>query len=237
MSVPIWYNEPSILLNKDHLLEVWPRASMDDYNQKVNAIVRLVILLTLLGTLLSKSIKFLLIGMITLGVIFIICAQKVPTKQPEGFSDRKLKFTGGKKNDVLVDPLTLDTMIKTDYQSGTAKNPFGNVLLPEIKYNSDRKPATPAFNPEVAEDITKNTKKMVQQLNPGIKNTDKQLFGSMTDEFYLDQSNRVFNSMPNTRVTNDQGAFAQFLYGNMPSCKDGDVIQCSASDARTTPYR
>ena len=50
---------------------------------------------------------------------------------------------------------------------------------------------------------------------PGIKNTDKQLFGSMTDEFYLDQSNRVFNSMPNTRVTNDQGAFAQYLAPDM----------------------
>jgi hypothetical protein len=236
MSVPIWHNEPSILLNKDYLLEIWPRASMDDYNQKVNAIVRLVILLTLIGTLLSKSIKFLLIGMITLGVIFIICNQKVPAKEVEGFSDKKVKFTGGKKNDVLIDPLTLDTMIKSDYQAGTAKNPFGNVLLPEIKYNSDRKPATPAFNPEVAEDITKNTKKMIQQLNPGIKNTDKQLFGSMTDEFYLEQSNRVFNSTPNTRVTNDQGAFAQYLYGDMPSCKDGDGIACVQDNYRYILY-
>ena len=29
----------------------------------------------------------------------------------------------------------------------------------------------------------------------------------------------VFYSMPNTRITNDQGAYAEYLYGNMPSGK------------------
>ncbi len=236
MPVPIWYNDPSVLLNKEYILELWPRSSMKEYNQKVNAIVRLVLILTFVGTLLSKSIKFLLIGVITLGVIFVICNQKSSNNKLEGFSDNTIQFTGKKSNDVLLNPLTLDTMVKSDYQTGTAKNPFGNVLLPEIKYNPERKPATPAFNPEISEDITKNTKRMVQQLNPGIKNTDKQLFGSMTDEFYLDQSNRVFNSTPNTRVANDQGAFAQYLYGDMPSCRDGDGIACVQDNYRYILY-
>ena len=236
MSVSIWYKEPSILLNKEYILELWPRSSMKKYNQKINSIVRLVLVLTLLGTLVSKSIKFLLIGFITLGVIFIIYSQKSNNDDLEGFSDDKIQFTGKKIGDVITDPLTLDTMIKSDYQRGTAKNPFGNVLLPEIKYNPKRKPATPAFNPEIAEDITKNTKKMVQQLNPGIKDTDKQLFGSKTDEFYLDQSNRAFNSTPNTRVANDQGAFAQYLYGDMPSCRDGDGIACVQDNYRYILY-
>jgi len=48
---------------------------------------------------------------------------------------------------------------------------------------------------------------------------------------------RQFSSTANTRIVNDQGAFAQFLYGNMPSCKDGDVMKCSSSDTRLTPYR
>ena len=76
--------------------------------------------------------------------------------------------------------------------------------------------------------------KTVQKLNPGIKNTNQQLFGSMTDQFYLDQSNRVFNSTPNTRIPNDQGAFAEYLYGDMPSCRDGDGIACVKDSYRYT---
>ena len=136
----------------------------------------------------------------------------------------------------IVDPSTLNTLLKDNYQEGTKKNPFGNVLLPEIKYNAERNPAPPSFSPDISENITENTMKNVQQLNPGIKNTNKQLFGSLTDKFYLDQSNRLFNSTPNTRIPNDQGAFAEYLYGDMPSCKDGDGIQCIKDNYRYTLY-
>ena len=237
MTVPIWFKDPSILLHRDYILEIWPSKSMDDYNQKANAIVRLVILLTLMGTFISKSPKFLVIGLITLGMIFIIYKERSPIEK-EGMDvglKKKGEFTPAPVEEI-VDPSTLDSLLKNTYQEGTKKNPFGNVLLPEITYNPERKPAPPSFSPEVAEDITTNTMKNVQQLNPGIKNTDKQLFGSMTDQFYLDQSNRVFNSTPNTRIPNDQGAFAEYLYGNMPSCKDGDGIQCVKDSYRYTLY-
>jgi len=57
-------------------------------------------------------------------------------------------------------------------------------------------------------------------MNPGIDNTNKQLYGDLWQNFELDQSNRNFYSTANTKVVNDQGAFAQFLYGNMPSAKE-----------------
>ena len=57
-------------------------------------------------------------------------------------------------------------------------------------------------------------------MNPGIKNTNKQLFGDLWQQFQLDNSNRVFYSTPNTRVTNDALSFGNFLYGNMPSAKE-----------------
>jgi hypothetical protein len=52
-------------------------------------------------------------------------------------------------------------------------------------------------------------------MNPGIKNTNKQLYGDLWQQFELDNSNRVFYSTPNTRVTNDQSAYAQYLYNDM----------------------
>ena len=58
-------------------------------------------------------------------------------------------------------------------------------------------------------------------MNPGIKNTNKQLFGDLFQEFELDQSNRAFFSTANTRVQpGDQASFGQFLYGTMPSAKE-----------------
>jgi hypothetical protein len=88
-------------------------------------------------------------------------------------------------------------------------------LLTQINDEPDRKAAPPAFNPDCDEDITKNVKRAVQMMNPGIKNTNKQLFGDLWQQFQLDQSNRVFYSTPNTRVANDQGAYAQYLYNDM----------------------
>lgn len=113
----------------------------------------------------------------------------------------------------------LQSFLDANYVKTTSRNPFGNVLLPEIQDNPQRKSAAPSFNPMVNKNITESIKEMVQQLNPGIENSSKQLFGDLYNNFELDQSNRQFFSTANTRVPNDQGAFANYLYGNMPSGK------------------
>jgi len=87
--------------------------------------------------------------------------------------------------------------------------------LTQINDEPERKAAPPAFNVDCDQDITKNVKRAVQMMNPGIKNTNKQLFGDLYQNFELDNCLRVFNSTPNTRVANDQGAYAQFLYNNL----------------------
>ena len=121
-----------------------------------------------------------------------------------------------------TNPVTLETVLKSEFKEGTKRNPFSNVLLTEIMDEPDRKSAPPSFNPDVDEKITKDVKRSVQLLNPDIKNTSKQIFGDLYQEFNLDQSNRVFFSTANTKVANDQGAFGNFLYGNMPSSKESN---------------
>jgi hypothetical protein len=87
--------------------------------------------------------------------------------------------------------------------------------------NPDRKAAAPSFNPDVYDDITKAVKSQTQMLYPDIKNTNKQLYGDLYDNFQLDTDMmQNFYSTANTRVASDQGAYGQFLYGNMPSGKD-----------------
>ena len=224
MTIQFWSNDPTILFNKEYIFELWPTANMC-YEQKLNSITRLIILLTILGYILTMSKRVLAVGALTLLVIFVLYnmrKQKVTKNMLEGFDIKGNEVTGmfDNKPKSYVNPVTLDAVLRTEFKEGNKKNPFSNVLLTQINDEPDRKAAPPAFNVDCDEDITKNVKRAVQMMNPGIKNTNKQLFGDLWQQFQLDQSNRVFYSTPNTRVTNDQGAYGQYLYGYMPSGKE-----------------
>ncbi len=224
MSTQFWINDPTILLNKDYIFELWPSSDMY-YEQKLNSITRLVILISILGYILTMSIKIILVGIITLVIIFIlfkIKKQKLTNEMlNEAFTVKGNEVTGlFDKSLLTTNPVTLESVLKTEFKHGTKRNPFSNVLLTEIMDDPERKAAPPSFNPDVDEDITKDVKRAVQLMNPGIKNTSKQLYGDLYENFNLDQSNRVFFSTANTRVNSDQSSFARFLYGNMPSAKE-----------------
>jgi hypothetical protein len=241
MTTPFWINNPSILFNNEQITELWPTTNMD-YEQKLNALTRLIALITLVGYIFSNSTRILVAGVLTIGMIIVLFYARKPkmTKDmlKEGFAVQGNEVTG-MFDKSIVNPVTLETIIRDDFKEGNKKNPFGNVLLTESMDDPDRKSAPPAFNPTIDEDITKNVKKSIQSMNPGIKNTNKQLYGDLWQNFELDQSNRVFFSTANTRVTNDQGAFSKFLYGNMPSAKGSsteDNLQREKDNYRYTLY-
>jgi hypothetical protein len=224
MTIQFWSNDPTILFNKEYIFELWPTSSMC-YEQKLNSISRLIILLTILGYILTMSKRVLIVGVLTLLVIYVLFTmrkQKITKNMLENFDIQGNEVTGlfDNKPKSFVNPVTLDAVLRTEFKEGNKKNPFSNVLLTQINDDPNRKAAPPAFNVDVEEDITKNVKKAVQMMNPGIKNTNYQLFGDLWQKFQLDQSNRVFYSTPNTRVANDQGAYGQYLYGWMPSGKE-----------------
>jgi len=217
MTIQFWSNQPTILFNKEYIFELWPTTDMC-YEQKLNAITRLIILLTILGYMLTMSMKILGVGAITILIIFVLFTmrkQKITkAMMNEGFKiqeDQQAMV----QNSSYVNPVTLDSVLRSEFKGGNRKNPFSNVLLPQINEDPERKAAPPSFNVDVDEDITRNVKKAVQMMNPGIKDTNKQLFGDLYQEFELDQSNRQFFTTPNSRVTNDQGAFAEYLYNDL----------------------
>ena len=217
MTIQFWSNDPTILFNKDYIFELWPTTSMC-YEQKLNAITRLIILLTILGYILTMSKRILIVGVLTLLFIFILYnmrKQKLTKDMLENFEVKGNEVTGmfDNKSKSFVNPVTLDAVLRTEFKEGNKKNPFSNVLLTQINDDPERKAAPPAFNVDVDEDISKNVKRAVQMMNPGIKNTNKQLFGDLWQNFQLDNFLRPFNSCPNTRVANDQGAYGDYLYG------------------------
>ena len=247
--IPFWSNDPTVLFNKKHILELFPQQGMT-FDEKLNAITRLIILLCILGFMITRSYRFILNGSIALLIIYIMyksqkqlifseLTKKTFDKNKEGFSNNTASYNKDETIDAspkIINPETLKTYLKSDFEEVKKNNPLGNVLLTDIMDKPTRKSAPPSFNTEVYEDISNHTKKMIQKLNPSIDNTNQQLFGDLGEKFEFDQSMWQYYSNPNTKIPNDQGAFADFLYGDMPSCRGGDDIACIKDNFRYNLY-
>ena len=223
MTTPFWFNDPTIIFNKDSMFQLWPTSGLT-FEAKLNAISRTVIVLSILGFLFTRKIHFLIIGTITLAIIVSLYKfrknniVKNLVKEKEGFQVQGPSPLSSSL--MTTNPVTLETVLRSDFHPTTKKNPFGNVLLTDIMDEPDRKAAAPSFNPDVYDDINSATKKQTQMLNPGIINTNKQLYGDLKNNYDLDKSMMRFYSCANTRVTSDQGAYADYLYGGMYSSKE-----------------
>ena len=97
MTTQFWTNEPTILFNKEYMLELWPSANMN-YEQKLNAITRLIILISILGYILTMSTRIIFVGIATLVIIFVLFKTKKQklTKEmlDEGFTVQGNEVTG-----------------------------------------------------------------------------------------------------------------------------------------------
>jgi hypothetical protein len=216
MTTPFWINNPTILFTKDQLLELWPTQKMT-FESKLNAISRVVIVMSLVGFIFTKNWNLLIIGCITLAIIVAVYKLRKQNLK-EQFSLNKLKPASTDK--IITNPATLEQALRSNFHPTTKKNPFGNVLLTDIADSPNRKSAAPSFNPDVYDEINSAVKKQTQMLNPDIINTSKQLYGDLYDNYELDNSMMRFYSTANSRVTNDQGAFSKYLYGDMYSSKE-----------------
>jgi hypothetical protein len=239
MTTPFWFNDPIILFNKESILEIWPTQQMS-FESKLNAISRIVIFMSLLGFIFTRNFKLIIIGIVTLAIIFTLYKLRKQSIIKEGFSvNPSMQPSPLSPTPMTTNPVTLESVLRTEFHPTTKKNPFGNVLLTDIADNPNRKAAAPSFNPDVYDDITSSVKKQTQMLNPDIINTNKQLYGDLYDSYTLDNSMMRFYSTANSRVENDQGAFSNWLYGEMPSGKssgpDGALARLQDNFRYTTP--
>ena len=207
-------------------VDLFPKSTMDD-NKKILVTLRLVFILSILGYMLSSNNRFLYVGFFTACCIGGMYYYK---KYVDKSINRDVEPFVNIDNNVQ-----LEKVLQSEYSIGTKTNPLANVLMTDYTDNPYRKSAPPAFNDVGIETVNKNVKKAVQELNPTIENTSKQLFGGLYNQFELNNANRAFFATPNTKIPNDQGAFANFLYGDMPSCKE-DGLQCIKDNARYNLY-
>ena len=230
--IPFWSDDPNVLLNNDFLFEFFPVEKMS-FEQKLNAISRLVVLLTLFTFLYTKSVRILVIGAISLFFIFMLHKSKrvendEMKKKKEGFYEVSNDGTKMPREDVdLINSVDLNNVFKEP----DSDNPFGNVLVTDYIYNPKRKPAPPAFNQKVNEDIIEQAKEAVRKMNPDQPDITEKLFKDLGDQYVFEQSLRPFHSTASTTIPNDQQSFSEFCYGGMVSCKEGNAFACAKNNA------
>ena len=214
-----WSKNPYVLFKRNNFLDVFPKSYMN-LHQKLNALSRLTIYLTLIFYLLFKKSSSLTTGLtILVTIVFIYYILDKKSKQ----NDVKEKFTNA----------DLYQKYKHNYTNPSVNNPLMNVGLTEIEDNPHRLRAAPSFNSAVNEEINEKTKDLVQN-NFKEANVKDKLFNDLGDKLQFEQSMRQFYTTSSTTVPNNQNDFAQFCYGNMASCKDGDVKECVKNNYRHT---
>jgi hypothetical protein len=184
-----WADNPSILFDSQYITEIWVYSNMDT-NQKLNAISRLVILLSLIGYVCFNRYIIFILGLIILGVIVIIHK----SGKKEGFTDVE------------------------KYQRITSNNPLQNLLLPEYKYKEPDRVA-PKYDKQVEDNINENAKNFILQENKDNADIGN-IFSNLGDKFEFEQSMRPFYTNPVTSVgQTEYGDFLGYLFGSLPSDK------------------
>jgi hypothetical protein len=222
-NIPFWSENPNVLLNPNYILEFFPIDTMS-YEQKLNAISRLILLITIIVFALSKNVRTIVISAITLFSIHLIYGHHKKTNKNsylEGFGNPAIDTL----NELNI-PVSQES-----FDTPTTENPFSNVLLNDYDYNPNKKPAPPIAKPAVSDNILAEAKTMVQKLNPGQPNIADKLFRDLGEQYVFEQSLRPFYSTASTTIPNDQSAFADFCYGSMISCKEGNLFACVKNNA------
>jgi len=235
-AIPFWAENPNIIFQKEYLLEFFPIETMT-YEQKLNAITRTILVLTFVGFLITHNIRLIFVTAITLFAIFILHHYHQKEKDKKSTKKQDLENLENFENkNPVSDYLEQNgvSLSKNAFMKPDSDNPFSNVLISDYDYNPNKKPAPPAFNANVNSQILEQAKQLVSNANPDQPDIADKLFKDLGEQFVFEQSLRPFNSTANTTIPNDQGAFADFCYGSMVSCKEGNPFACARNLSRYT---
>ena len=227
-STPVWFENPLILMKHSEMTRIWPQDDMTR-SEKINAISRLVILMTILGYIMTRSIMYVITGFATLSVLAILY---FTSKNGESKDESNEKTKEGYQNASLVaftqEKRTRDSqgsVIKVNnkerHTMPTEENPFMNVMLTEISSNPTRPSAAPAYERPIEKQINSKTKEAVMENFDDNEKIRKKLFSTLGDNLeFENMAQHNFYATANTEVPNNQEKFMKFCYGSLPSGKE-----------------
>lgn len=207
-----WYEDVSVLLDPSKLKKYIPLKSYSKV-EKLNAIVRLGIYISILFIILTSNFNYLFIAIFCLLItLFLNSNEEVKRvreikKNVENYDNIK-NDQNIKRRKVKVDNYLEDCVLPSD------ENPFMNVLLTDKR---TRKPACKTIK-------NKKIKKLVND------KFSQGLFKDINSVYDRENSQREFYTTPNTTIPNNQGDFANWLYKTPKTCKEGNGNQCVANN-------
>lgn len=201
MFTKFWINDIKILYNRNHILEIYPSSNFDIIG-KLNAIFRFSLYYSFIVFLYNRNNTNVFYIPIVVGILTYIVYKKNKSIQVD---DAIIQSINGNKD--IVHEMSDTCRIPTK------DNPFMNPLLSEFGNNVEVKESCTSFD-------NKGIQKKIDEY------FDQGIYKEFSDIFNNKNSQRQFFTVPARDVPNDQGSFAQWLYGSPPTCKEGNMIDC-----------
>ena len=195
MNNEFWLKNPSILFNKDQIHKLWPSKSMN-YPDKLNAVTRFIILVSVFGYMLINNYIIIVLGVILILLIVFVYNKYI--------------------NDYLENFSTLEN---NDKDKHTSKNPLYNVLLTDYDDNVDKPQIKDEYTEIKEENINDKVKEFIYDNNKNNKDI-KKIFNNLANNFEFENSMRQFHINPSTTIPNNQDDFLNYCYSNLYSEKN-----------------
>lgn len=222
MNESIWITDPIILIKEYDDIYI---SSDRTFIANLNNLSKIILYITIISFAYTRNTNILLSGGFSLSVFTAVY-----------YLRKKSDFDGFEVNGAEIVETKLSKKQLKDYHPINHSNPMGNVLPGDYSNNPTRKPAPPAYDKTVTDKINDVTKEMIAEKNIGHKNLSDKLFRDLGDNYVFEESMQQFYTTANSQIPNNQKDFAQYCYGNMPSCKEGNEFACSKNNSRYINY-
>ena len=194
----IWFNNLAGFMTDKNYYKFFPTKDMT-FAEQLNAILRFTIYFTIIIFIIKKDLNIFLVFIFVAGFTYILYTVDTQNKTHEKFylQDRNM---------------VIDTHTKKLCTNPSKDNPFMNVLISDYSQDPERKQA--------CDPTTGPTKKLIN------KHFDNNLYRDVSDIYNRNASDRNYYTMPSSTIPNDQNSFAQFLYSQDKTCKEGNPNKC-----------
>lgn len=167
------------------------------FKDKILAITNIIIFISLILSLITKNIAFILFGIILIIFLYYIYLynDKVIIDTNETLKNRNLSIVDNK---LCVIP--------------TIENPFMNPSIIDYTNNNNNIKSCP-----IDKDIINNNINNYFQQN---------VYKDVNDIYEREFSARQFYTMPSTTIPNDRKSYEDWLYYRGKTCKENNGLQC-----------
>jgi hypothetical protein len=200
---PIWIDDYNQIIRRDRVLDFIPNVDMP-FSERINAIVRASIYIGIIMMLVHNNYLYIylpIIVMVSTYMVYIYQSKEIK----ENYRNLPRQLDPVTENPLLDRYInSLKEKEKVKCIPTTVDNPFMNALAADDRR---RGPACSTLN-------------NVELANKVEANFSNNLYKDVNDIFNRNHSERQYYTMPSTTFANEQGKFAQWLYGGPPTCKE-----------------